>query len=189
MNSRGNEAMQGWKTLSKHTVLHYGKFLTVENHKVQLPDGHVIEQWPWVITPDYVNVLAVTEDNKFLCFHQTKYALDGLSLAPVGGYLEPGEEPLEAARRELLEETGYQAAQWTSLGSYVVDANRGAGTAHLFLACGAHRVAEAQADDLEEQHLLHLSRSEVEGALSAGRFKVLPWAALIALALCYGIPE
>jgi ADP-ribose pyrophosphatase len=179
--------MQRWKTLSKRTVLRYGKFLTVENHRVQLPDGQVIEDWPWIITPDYVNVLAMTKDGEFLCFRQTKYALEGSSLAPVGGYLEPGEEPLAAAQRELLEETGYQAAQWIHLGSYVVDANRGAGTGHLFLACGAHRVAEAQADDLEEQELLHLSRSEVEAALRGCQFKVLPWTALVALALWQGI--
>lgn len=179
--------MQRWKTLSKHTVLRYGKFLTVENHSVQLPDGRVIEDWPWIVTPDYVNVLAITKDEMFLCFRQTKYALEGPSLALVGGYLEPGEEPLAAAQRELLEETGYQAARWIHLGSYVVDANRGAGTGHLFLACEAHRVAEAQADDLEEQELLYLSRSEVEAVLAAGQFKVLSWTALVALALWQGI--
>ena len=175
--------MQSWKTLSKRAVLRYGKLLTVENHIVRLPDGRVIEDWPWIITPDYVNVLAITKDDMFLCFRQIKYALEGSSLAPVGGYLEPGEEPLAAAQRELLEETGYQATRWIHLGSYVVDANRGAGTGHLFLACGAHRVAETQADDLEEQELLYLSRSEVEAALAAGQFKVLPWTALVALAL------
>jgi 8-oxo-dGTP pyrophosphatase MutT (NUDIX family) len=176
--------MQRWKTLSRRTVLDYGKFLTVEEHKVRLSDGRVIEQWPWVITPDYVNILAITEEDEFLCFRQTKYAIDGLSLAPVGGYLESGEEPLEAAQRELLEETGYQAATWTPLGSYVVDANRGAGTGHMFIAHGARKVDEAHADDLEKQELLHLTRSEVEEALATGQFKVLPWAALVALALC-----
>ena len=57
--------------------------------------------------------------------------------------------------------------------------------AHLFVARNASRVAEANADDLEEQQLLHLSRSEVETALAAGEFKVLAWAAAVALALRY----
>ncbi len=175
--------MQPWKTLARHTVLNYGKFLAVENHTVELPDGQVISDWPWVITPDYVNVMVVTEDTQFLCFRQTKYAVEGITLAPVGGYLEPGEEPLAAARRELLEETGYAAAEWTSLGHYRVDANRGAGVAHLFLARGARRVAEIRADDLEEQQLLHLSRAEVEAALVAGEFKVLAWGTVVALGL------
>ena len=93
--------MQPWKTLARHTVLNYGKFLTVENHTVELPDGRVISDWPWVITPDYVNILAVTEDGQFLCFRQTKYAVGGTSLAPVGGYLEPGEDPPAAGQSGL----------------------------------------------------------------------------------------
>jgi ADP-ribose pyrophosphatase len=64
-----------------------------------------------------------------------------------------------------------------------VDANRGAGLAHFFLAQGARRVAEAHPDDLEEQELLLLSQVEVESALEAGEFKVLPWATIVALAL------
>ena len=177
--------MQPWKILSRQTILKHGYYLTVENHTIELPDGQVISDWPWVITPDYINVVALTAAGEFLCFRQTKYGIDGLSLAVVGGYLEPGEEPLAAAQRELLEETGYEATDWLDLGQYRVDGNRGAGTAHLFLAGGAHRVAEADADDLEEQELLHLSRAEVEEALTTCQFKVLAWATVIALALIH----
>lgn len=175
--------MRSWKTLSRRVILNYSKFLIVEEHAVELPDGRVIPDWPWLITPDFVNVVAVTEDDRFLCFRQTKYGIEGTSLAAVGGFLEPGEEPLLAAQRELLEETGYTAAEWIFLGQYRVDANRGAGLAHFFLARGARRVADAIADDLEEQELLYLTRSEMEAALEAREFKVLPWATIVALAL------
>jgi len=175
--------MRPWKTLSRDIILNRGKFLVVENHAVELPDGRVISDWPWLITPDYVNILPVTEENAFLCFRQTKYAIDGTSLAPVGGYLEPGEDPLAGAKRELFEETGHEAPEWVRLGCYRVDGNRGAGSAHLFLARGARRTADITSDDLEEQHLLSLSRAEIEAALAAGEFKVLAWAAVVALAL------
>jgi ADP-ribose pyrophosphatase len=177
--------MQPWKTLSRRVLLRHNKFLTVEVHAVELPDGRVIDDWAWVITPDFVNIVATTETGQFLCFRQTKYAVAGISLAPPGGYIEPGEDPLAAAQRELLEETGYAAPEWVSLGHYAVDSNRGAGTAYFFLARQAHRVADPIADDLEEQELLLLSRAEVEAALAAGEFKALPWAAVMALALFY----
>ena len=175
--------MRPWKTISRHTILDHSKYLVVESHEVELPDGRTIKDWPWIVTPDYVNVAAVTEAGEFLCFRQTKYAVEGESLAVVGGYIEAGEKPLAAAQRELLEETGYASPEWIDLGSYVVDGNRGAGTAHLFLALRAHRVAEAIADDLEEQELLLLTCPEMESALARGEFKVLAWAAVIALAL------
>lgn len=175
--------MQSWKTLERRTLLQHSKYLTVEEHSVELPDGRVIADWPWIITPDYVNVAAVTIDGRWLCFRQTKYAVEGVSLAPVGGYLELGEDPLLGAQRELFEETGYEASDWLALGHLAVGANRGIATANLFLARNAHRVAEPNADDLEEMELLLLDRAEVEAALKAGEFKVLAWATCVALAL------
>ena len=136
-----------------------------------------------MITPDYACVVAVTPDERYLLFRQVKYAVEGTTLAPTGGYLEPGEASLDAAKRELLEETGYAASEWIDLGRYAVDSNRGAGRAYLYLALGARRVAEPDADDLEEQELLLLSRAEVEAALDAGAFKVVAWTAGVALAL------
>ena len=150
---------------------------------VALPNGRIIDDWPWVVTPDYVNVVVVTESGKFLFFRQTKYGIDGTSLATVGGYLEPGEEPLAAAQRETLEETGYTAEKWTSLGTFRVDGNRGAGTAHFFLAQQAIFAMPIDADDLEEMELLLLSRDDVEAALAVGEFKLLPWAAIVTIAL------
>jgi ADP-ribose pyrophosphatase len=175
--------MMPWKTLSKKVVLQGNKFLRVENRSVELPDGRIIPDWHWVITPDYVNVVAVTEEQQFLCFRQMKYAIEGTSLAPVGGYIEPGEDPLSAAKRELIEETGYEAKEWTSMGCFVVDSNRGCGVGYFYLAKGAHRVAEPKSDDLEEQQLLFLTRSEIDAAISEGGFKVLPWVAIVLLAL------
>jgi 8-oxo-dGTP pyrophosphatase MutT (NUDIX family) len=178
--------MRPWRTRSRRTILDRSPWLAVEEHTVELPDGRLVEGWPWLVGREFVNVVAVTEDGSFLVLRQVKYAVDGTSLAPVGGYLDEGEEPLVAARRELLEETGYEAPDWTSLGRYVVDGNRGAGVGHLFLARGARKAAEPDADDLEEQELLRLGRDDVERALLAGEFKVMSWATAVALALVAG---
>ena len=174
-----------WETISKKTILNHNKFLTVENHMVKLPDGQIIPDWAWVIIPDAAIVLAMTIDNKFLCFRQTKYAVEGTALAPVAGMLEPNEKPLDAAKRELLEETGYEASEWANLGSHILDPNRGIATMHLFLALNAKQVTEPNSDDLEDQELLFLSRSELENALNAEKFKVLAWSAVVAMSLNY----
>jgi ADP-ribose pyrophosphatase len=160
-----------------------GRFLTVEHHQVEWPNGKVIDDWAWVITPNYVNVVTETEDGRLLCFRQIKYALDRPALAVVGGYLEPGENPLDAAKRELREEGGYEAPEWIELGSYAVDANRGMGTGYFFLARRARFAGKTESDDLEEQEPLLLTRQEVREGLLRGEFKVMAWAAAMALGL------
>ena len=174
-----------WETVSRKTILSHNKFLTVESHTVKLPDGQIIPDWAWLIIPSAAIVLAVTEGNKFLCFRQTKYAVEGTSLAPVGGMLEPNEKPLDAAKRELLEEMGYESPEWINLGSHILDPNRGIATIHLFLALNAKQVGTPDSDDLEDQELLLLGRRELEIALNAGEFKILAWSAVVAMSLNY----
>jgi len=176
--------MKSWTTVSRTPVVRRGKYLTLEDHTVQLPDGRQIEGWPFLVMPDYINVIAETEEGHFLCFRQTKYGIgEGTSLAPVGGYVDAEEDPADAARRELREETGYEAPEWIHLGSFVADGNRGAGTAHLYLARRARRAGKTASDDLEEQELLILSRKELEDAVASGAFRVLSWETNAALAL------
>lgn len=179
--------MQSWKTLARETVFRPdgGRFVTVENHHVQLPDGTEIEDWAWVRTPEFINVVVETNVGDYLCFRQYKYAAQGPTLGIVGGYLDPDEAPLAAAKRELLEETGYAAPEWTALGSYPIDGNRGCGVGHLFFACGAQYVQEPDADDLEEQEILFLSRTELEAALLRGEFRIITWSAAVAMALLH----
>jgi ADP-ribose pyrophosphatase len=157
----------------------------VEWHAVELPDGRQIPNWTWIKTPNYINVVVLTQAGKFLCFRQRKYGVPDPMLALVGGYIKPDEAPLVAAQRELCEETGYIADEWLELGHYLVDPNRGVATGYLYLAKQAKQVCAIDSDDLEEQEMLLLSREELEQALSDGEFKILAWAAAVAFALRY----
>ncbi len=177
--------MQTWKTKSRQTLLDRRPWLVVEDHSIELPNGKLITNWSWVITPDYVNVVAVTKEQDFLCFRQVKYAANGPTLAIPGGHIGANELPLEAAKRELLEETGYTASSWTHLGSFNIDGNRGVGVAHLFLAVDLDYVAQIESDDLEEQQLIKLTREEIQNALLQGEFKILAWTTAISLALLH----
>lgn len=178
-------SMKSWKTLNRSEICHPNSFLKVELHCVELPGGRRIQDWPWVITPDFAVMVVRDQEGNYLCFRQTKYAVEGATLAPVGGFLEPGEDPLSGAQRELMEETGYSAAHWMSLGNYPVDANRGCGVAHLFVAWDACKKGERGEGDLEEQELVLLAHQEMADALMTGQFKALPWAAVVAMGLRY----
>jgi len=130
-------------------------------------------------------VLAKGIDGKYLCFRQTKYAVEGTSLAPVGGMVGPNEDPLIAAKRELLEETGFKANEWVELGTYAVEPNRGVGKVNLFFARNAEKVTGPDSDDLENQELLQMTKEELISAPNAGEFKVLSWTACISMALMH----
>ncbi len=175
--------MKSWITHKKKIIFDQSPWLIIEHHEVELPDGRVIPDWPWVTTPDYVNVVVEMETGEFLCFRQIKYGLHRPTLALVGGYLEAGEAPLAAAKRELQEETGCEAAEWIELGHYLVDPNRGMATGHLYLARRAHWVGNLASDDLEEQETVYLSRQGLQTALENGEFEILAWAAAVSLAL------
>ena len=75
--------------------------------------GNLITDWLWVDTPDTINVLVhEKQSNLFILFKQQKYGYTGLKMATLGGYMEPGEAPQEAAQREMLEEMGLLSEQW-----------------------------------------------------------------------------
>jgi 8-oxo-dGTP pyrophosphatase MutT (NUDIX family) len=67
--------------------------------------------------PDWVNVIALTTSGRLVLVEQYRHGTDEVTLEIPGGAVDPGESPLEAAQRELEEETGYRAASWHLLGS------------------------------------------------------------------------
>lgn len=175
--------MKPWRCASSTPVFSRAPWLELEDHHVVLPNGQEIPDWLWVKTPSFVNVVAVTEAGEWLCFRQQKYAVPEITLSIVGGYIDEGEEPLRAAKRELQEETGFLSDSWTDLGGYAIDGNRGCGRGYLYVASGCRHVGGQITDDLEDQELLRLSREEVLQALQQGEFGVMPWVAAVALAL------
>ncbi|MGV8049570.1 MAG: NUDIX hydrolase [Anaerolineaceae bacterium] len=175
--------MISWRTVSRKVILDRQPHLVVEERSVALPDGSVIDNWTWIDTPDFVIVVALDEQGKFIVLEQTKYAIKGPVILPVGGYFNPGEEPLEAAQREFLEETGYESPDWVFLGDFVTDSNRGNGRGYYFLARSAHKVAEIASDDLEEQHIRLVDRDQIEYLVAQGHVRALSGQAAFAMAL------
>lgn len=102
------------KTLSSELKF-IGRIIRVIHDKIELPDGNRSMR-ELVEHPGGVCVAAVNDNGEFLIVEQFRYAFKTELLEFPAGKLEPGEDPLEAAKRELIEETGYEADVMLSLG-------------------------------------------------------------------------
>jgi ADP-ribose pyrophosphatase len=174
--------MRPWRTLERRTLLSRPPWLEVGEERVALPDGREIDGFPWVRARDFVAMVGVTERDEVILVRAYKHGPRAVSLAVPAGYIEAGEEPLAAAKRELREETGYASDDWASLGRYVVDGNYGVATAHIFLAHGARKVSEPASGDLEEMEIVRVPLVEITDYLRRGDVVQLSSAAALALA-------
>ena len=82
--------------------------------------------------------------------------------------MEEGEEPLEAAKRELLEETGYGGGKWSKLMSIAPNSSSMTNFTHCFLAIGVEKIAEQSLDATEELTVHLMSEEEVKALLENG---------------------
>ena len=104
-----------WKTLNSETVLN-NKYVSVKKNKVKVQDDFVIEDFYTVTIPDASLIVAMTGDNKIVLKKEYRYACGEDVIECPAGMVELGELPFEAAKRELLEETGYKSDDWQYLG-------------------------------------------------------------------------
>lgn len=179
------QQLRPWQTVARRELLDGRPWLRVWAEDVALPQGGTIAGFYTAEMPDYVMVVALTPDDRVVIVRSYKHGPRRVSISLPAGYLEAGEDPLGAAQRELLEETGYRAERWHPLGSFVNDGNRGGGSGHLFLARDARQVAAPQSGDHEEMQIDLLTLAELTRALQTGEVAMLSVAAAIGLALMW----
>jgi ADP-ribose pyrophosphatase len=173
---------RAWQVLTTRTIYSAPPWVTLSLQQVRLPDGHVVLDYHQLQLPEYTVIFAETTDGRVIVERQYKHGVGAVTLMLPAGLVESGEAPLTAAQRELLEETGYTAEGWVSLGSFVPNANYGCGKAHFFRAHHARRVAKPASGDLEEMEILLMPVSELIDALARGQIHVTSVAAAIAMA-------
>jgi ADP-ribose pyrophosphatase len=171
-----------WQVLATREVFGAPPYLKVQSQRVRLPDGREVDDFYRVTMPDYALVFAETADGRVLVLRQYKHGVGSVNLTfPAGTFNDPREEPLACAKRELLEETGYQAASWHPLGRYVTHANAFGNAVHFFHATGCRSVAEPNSGDLEEMELLLMNRDDLFAAARRGEFKLTSQIAILGL--------
>jgi ADP-ribose pyrophosphatase len=134
--------------------------------------------------PDYAAVVALTDDEQVLIVRQYRPAVERDTLELPSGLVDPGESPEEAARRELLEETGYEGGTWGVLGAMEPDTGRLGNRIWSFVAKGVRR-AESRAPE-EGIEVLTWSLEELARATADGRFNHALHVAAVLMAVLKG---
>ena len=156
--------MKNWKILYSEYLIKR-PWLTARRDKLELPDGRIVPEYYVLEYPDWVNVIAITKDDQFVMERQYRHAVESINYELPCGVMEEGETPLEAARRELLEETGFGGGEWRELMTISPNPSSMTNMAHCFLAEGVEKIAGQHLDANEELEVHLMSREQVMGLL------------------------
>ncbi|HBQ50894.1 hypothetical protein A3B42_02020 [Candidatus Daviesbacteria bacterium RIFCSPLOWO2_01_FULL_38_10] len=107
---------RAWRRVRREKILH-SKFLQVYQDKIELPSGDIIDDYTLVKKPDIVMIVATTRDKKIIFISEYEHGAGKKLLTFPSGHIKKGEDPVDAARRELLEEVGYGKGNFSLLGS------------------------------------------------------------------------
>jgi ADP-ribose diphosphatase len=139
------------KDLSEHRLsgrlVYNGKLLKVHSDTVRLPDGGAAER-EYIDHPGAVAVIAVTDAGELVMERQYRYPLGRDMIEIPAGKIDRGEDPLATAKRELQEETGYTAAEWTHLATINIAIAYSNEHIEIYLAKGLGQ-AQPKLDDEE----------------------------------------
>lgn len=159
--------MTAWRVIASRCVL-ARRWLTLHEQHVRLPTGAEIEEFHLIESPDWVGVLAITEARQVVMVEQYRHGAGRSGLELPAGVVDEGETPLEAARRELAEETGFGARTLTPLSTVFPEPARHTNRAHFFVATDAFAVGEPRLDESEQLSVRLLTPPELIGAIDSG---------------------
>ena len=159
-----------WKVLQSEYLIQR-PWMTARKDCVQLPSGVVNPEY-WILEyPTWINVIAITRDRRMILERQYRHGLGSTEWEIPAGVVEQGETPEEAARRELMEETGFGGGRWTELGAYSPNASACNNLSHSFIAEDVEALGTQHLEPTEDITIHLLSLDEVRRILERDGFK------------------
>lgn len=145
-----------------------GRLLDVRRDRVRLPDGREGVR-EYITHPGAVVIIAVRDDGRIVFERQYRYPVERVMLELPAGKIDPDEDPLQTAHRELREETGYAAAQWRHLGTMHPTIGYADERIEIFLAQQLIVLESNALDEGEFLEVVILSLDEALAEVRAGR--------------------
>jgi ADP-ribose pyrophosphatase len=152
------------------STVYDGKIVRLDVDRVRLPNGREVVR-EVVRHPGAVVVVPVLDHERIVLVRQYRYPVEDELLELPAGKLDPGEEPLACARRELAEETGYRGQRWKALGSFYTTPGFTNEVLHAFVAEGLEEGSEASPDPDEILRAVSLPVGEIFKMAREGRLR------------------
>lgn len=160
-----NPKSRAWKVV-KSEYLARKPWFTVRHERIELPDGRSIPDYYVFEYPDWVNVIAITKEGKFVFIDQYRHGLGETNYEIPAGVAEPDDASmLAAAQRELAEETGYGGGCWRLYMTLSANPATTNNLTYCFLAEGVERMGEPSPDATEDLDVHLLTESQVRELL------------------------
>lgn len=159
-----------WKVL-KSEYLFRRPWLTVRRDCVELPDGRQNPEFYVLEYPDWVNVIAITEDGKFVMERQYRHGLGKTCFEIPAGVIEEGEDPLDAAKRELMEETGYGEGKWRKIMTVSGNSSTTDNLSHCYVAEGVRKISGQHLDSTEDLEIVLIDTAQVKDLMVNDQIK------------------
>lgn len=165
-----SKKIEKWKLLDSKYIIKR-PWLTARCDTVQLPNGTIHPEFYILEYPTWINVIAITKEGKFVMVEQYRHGLQDVFTELVAGVAEDGESPLEAARRELLEETGYGNGNWELFSVLSQNPSATTNLTYSFLATDVELISEQHLDETEDIAVRLLTEEEVRQLLLSDEMK------------------